>query len=851
MNVRSFLAAATLGLALAGAPACAQQPASGSAASAALRAGKYPEAIQLGRAAVARDPADAVARRALVTALAETGLYDEAIAAAGDAPELATVRAELLIARGRSADAESALRADSARGGADRATANLDLALLLYDRGDRAEAFRRFDGFIDLYNGSKSLSARDLAAVGTAVRYLGARDPQLFKDALKAYDEAAAADPTDPEPKLRVGELFLDKYNSPDAQAAFKEVLAANPKNPRALLGMAQAKLFDGETGEALALVKSALEVNPHLVPARLTLARILLDAEDDAGAEAEVRSALEVNPASLEALSLQAAIRYLRDDRAGYEAARAQVRKLNPAYAPLLTTVAEMAANHRRYAEAVELAQEAVELDPGDWSAFGTLGLNQLRVGHVDEARAALGTSFKGDPYNAWIKNTLDLLDTYPQYQLRSTPDFQLMLHRDEADLLYPYMSDLAEEAYTKLSTHYGYRPQTPVRIEVYPRHADFSVRTVGLVGLGALGVSFGNVIALDSPHSRDAGEINWGSTFWHELTHAVTLGLSRNRVPRWFSEGLSVLEERRARPGWGSRTTPEFIAAYAKGEIPPVSRLNEGFIRPASPQLLVLAYHDASLVGEWIETTRGFDAILRMLKAYGDGRSTDEVFRSVLKLEPAAVDREFDQWVRSRYAAQFDAVKNPDAFAAREAEVQALVRKGDLAGARRELEAEAAIFPVSADGSSPYSALAELALKAGDTRGAVDALSKLVLLDETAYGANRKLGELLVARGDSAGAATALERAVYIYPYDAAVHQELAKLYTAAGDHGKVVRERRAIVALNPADQAEARYQLASALLDAGDRDGARTEVLRALEIAPGFDRAQELLLRLRGTN
>jgi Flp pilus assembly protein TadD len=509
------------------------------------------------------------------------------------------------------------------------------------------------------------------------------------------------------------------------------------------------------------------------------------------------------------------------------------------------------MAATHRRYADAVTLAAEAEKLDPGDWSAFGVMGLNQLRTGKVDEARASLATSFKGDPYNAWIKNTLDLLDTYPQYQLRRTADFQLMLHRDEADILYPYMSELAEEAYTKLSTRYGYRPETPVRVEVYPRHADFSVRTVGLVGLGALGVSFGNVIALDSPHSRDAGEINWGSTFWHELTHAVTLGVSRNRVPRWFTEGLSVLEERRARPGWGSRITPEFVSAYADGEIPPVSRLNEGFIRPASPNMLVLAYHDASMVAEWIETTRGFDAILQMLRAYGQGKGTDDVFRSVLKLEPAAVDTAFDLWLRSRYAAQFEAMKDPEGFAKRAADTERLIRTDDVAGARRALEAEAAIFPVTAGGDSPYTALADLALKSGDQRAAADALSKLVLLDETAYDANLKLGEILVALGDSAAAATALERAVYIYPYDIAVHLQLAKLYAAAHEPPKIVRERRAVVALHPADLADAHYQLASALLDAGDRAGARTEVLRALEIAPNFNHAQDLLLRLTAGN
>jgi Tfp pilus assembly protein PilF len=54
-------------------------------------------------------------------------------------------------------------------------------------------------------------------------------------------------------------------------------------------------------------------------------------------------------------------------------------------------------------------------------------------------------------------------------------------------------------------------------------------------------------------------------------------------------------------------------------------------------------------------------------------------------------------------------------------------------------------------------------------------------------------------------------------------------------------------AVLALNPVDEAEARYQLALAWFQAGDMAAARREVLRALEIAPAFEKAQELLLRI----
>jgi tetratricopeptide (TPR) repeat protein len=84
---------------------------------------------------------------------------------------------------------------------------------------------------------------------------------------------------------------------------------------------------------------------------------------------------------------------------------------------------------------------------------------------------------------------------------------------------------------------------------------------------------------------------------------------------------------------------------------------------------------------------------------------------------------------------------------------------------------------------------------------------------------------------------------------PTDLALHDRLAALARALGDPRTEARERRAIVALDPADPADAYYRLARAELAAGNHDAARRAVLRALELAPGFDAALDLLLELRG--
>jgi Flp pilus assembly protein TadD len=84
-----------------------------------------------------------------------------------------------------------------------------------------------------------------------------------------------------------------------------------------------------------------------------------------------------------------------------------------------------------------------------------------------------------------------------------------------------------------------------------------------------------------------------------------------------------------------------------------------------------------------------------------------------------------------------------------------------------------------------------------------------------------------------------------LYVNPFEQAIHQRLAELARQAGDVQMAVRERQAVLALGPVDRPEALYQLAVAYREAGDSVAARHTVLRALEDAPNFEKAQELLL------
>ncbi|MEP6781187.1 MAG: tetratricopeptide repeat protein, partial [Gemmatimonadaceae bacterium] len=556
-----------------------------------------------------------------IVALADSGKLDEAERAARSGGAATTAMlGEILTLRGKLTAADSAYQSAIKASSPNYRTAQVGLAELAMNHGDRVDALRRASALTTAYEQGRNWNAPDRVAAGRAYVLLGTTDKQAVHDALTAFDGAVSADATSLEGRLRAGDLLLDKYNAPDAKSSYQDALKLYPDNSRALLGLARVADFAGDSKGA-ATLKEALAANPSLTPALLLQARSLLEAEAYDSAKAVTRRALAVDSSSMTAWALIGANAWVTGDSAEYRHAKAAAEKLNPKPSEFYAELADAAVRQRRYADGVRLAKQALALDSISTRALGLVGTNELREAKMEEGRATLERAFAIDPFNLWHKNTLDLLDKVRTYQTIDKGHFRIVAPAAEANLLSIYLLPLLEQAYDQFSTRYNYKPAGLVRLEIYSRHSDFSVRTVGLTGLGALGVSFGPVLAMDAPSSRERGEFNWGATAWHELAHTFTLGSSDNRVPRWLSEGLSVAEERRAHADWGFDVTPNFLRAYADSMLRPVSQMNEGFVKPRYEAETVFSYDLASTVCEMIESQYGQAAIVAMLRAYKDG--------------------------------------------------------------------------------------------------------------------------------------------------------------------------------------------------------------------------------------
>ncbi len=185
------------------------------------------------------------------------------------------------------------------------------------------------------------------------------------------------------------------------------------------------------------------------------------------------------------------------------------------------------------------------------------------------------------------------------------------------------------------------------PVQVEVYPDHEDFAVRTMGMPGLGALGVTFGEVVAMDSPSGRKPGDFNWGATLWHEMSHVYILSATNHRVPRWFTEGLAVHEEGQANPEWANRLTPEVLAAIRDKKLLPVAEIDRGFIFPEYPSQVIVSYFQAGSICDFIQQRWGADALLGMVHSFAQVKTTPEAIQENLKLSPEDFDKAYMAWL------------------------------------------------------------------------------------------------------------------------------------------------------------------------------------------------------------
>jgi tetratricopeptide (TPR) repeat protein len=189
------------------------------------------------------------------------------------------------------------------------------------------------------------------------------------------------------------------------------------------------------------------------------------------------------------------------------------------------------------------------------------------------------------------------------------------------------------------------------------------------------------------------------------------------------------------------------------------------------------------------------------------------------------------------------------PGSFQAQVALGESLWKAGRTADAYKALERAAQLVPMATGPKSPHAMMAQIAIEQKDRTRAISELEALLQYAHTDLESARLLAKELEQAGGNnpARLASAYQRVAALDPFDAANQSALGRLQLQRGDAAGAARSFRAALAAGALDAAAANSDLADAYLALGDRTQAKRAALAAIEIAPGYQRAQDQLLKL----
>lgn len=817
MRKTLFLSAVTfLCVVAASSPAQAQLEAAGKA----LRTGNYDRAEKLANGIKGAQAAKAALIIGRV--FLETGRYEQAIKASkrsranrAQAHSSHQLEGEALMRLGKVREAIRAFEASVKAAGSKAGWRSRLLLARAHQRDGNLLAARPiYESLADAYNdGSMSESDPEaLTSVASAVVAL-----EYYRDGNETFHAAKKLDPGRVETQTEWATLFLEKYDPGHAEECLRDALKTNPNHAEAHLLMAKVRMHQGfNFVAATEEIEKALKTNPNLAEAHAFAST--LDVRDRLWEKAHKRldRALAIDPSHPYALGVRAATYYIADDNRRFAETVAKLRARDRRYNGHIAVLTDLLEWEHRYEEIVAINRQALSDDASYWPAHAAIGINLLRQGDETEGLRELNESFDRDRYNILVYNMLKLYDNVlsKEYNFIKRGPIDYRFHTRDQKVLERYLPSLLSKAYADMSKRYGLRP-AKTKVEIFVEEDHFARRSVGLPRVGVQGICFGKVIVAGGPR---VAPVNYGQVLWHELGHVFTIQLSKSRVPRWFTEGLSVHEESLGSPFWVRDDDASLYRWVKAGRMPGVDSLNTAFSRAKSGLEINLAYYGSAKLVEHIKGRYGWPKVLQMLRFFGKGKRTGEVIQQVLKVSPAELDRQFRADLLknlSRYDKNFEvdygwyydfeaivkaAKASPnDATLLGRAAVAALANRDK--GAAQGFAAKA----IKIDPAQPEArhVLSDIAAATGNFKASQEHARALQAKGIDGYGLRMNLAEGARKSGDMAKAIAHYKAAVKLDPQQIEPHAHLAKIHLDAKRETEAIAELRKAADLTPHDR------------------------------------------------
>lgn len=262
---------------------------------------------------------------------------------------------------------------------------------VLFDRYDYTQVV---DLVTPLVKEPSRAKGREFEGAAVLVQ-LGIAQQQLanWDGSIAAFAAARTLTPGDPEIDAYLVQANLTARRFDRADAIARESLAQNPDQPRMVRLRAQALLKAGRAGEANTLMEDGVAKQPQNREFVVGLADLYTDQKrtDDA-----LRLLDQARRSFGDDRALAMRVAYAYEGGGRIAEAEREFRKLlaaDPLNADAMNSLSYMLADRAlRLVEAVELAQRAVKIEPGNPAYLDTLGWALFKQGKAQEAAEPLG---------------------------------------------------------------------------------------------------------------------------------------------------------------------------------------------------------------------------------------------------------------------------------------------------------------------------------------------------------------------------------------------------------------------------------------------------------------------------
>ncbi|PKK90521.1 MAG: hypothetical protein CVV64_09155 [Candidatus Wallbacteria bacterium HGW-Wallbacteria-1] len=303
-----------------------------------------------------------------------------------------------------------------------------------------------------------------------------------------------------------------------------------------------------------------------------------------------------------------------------------------------------------KEHYDAIFNFEQVIQKDSSDSAAWFYKGLAEYDSGQMEAAISSLESAREKASDDESRKNILSWLQKIRSehkvegsFVQDQTNHFIIKFDMEKRADVVGRILENCEDAYSEIGDRMDFYPPVQTTVVIYDPGQFYSL---GKPQWSA-GVYDNGMIRLPINDAR-ANAQRLKQVIFHEYTHLVVNYLAKGRhVPQWLNEGLA---DHNSDDPPGFRELAIFSKSLVRGAVN-LGDLEGSFSGITDRSTVSLVYTTSYMGVKFLIELIGYDEILSMLRSFGQGYSTAEVFSEVVRMDIERFQKAFADWLIENY--------------------------------------------------------------------------------------------------------------------------------------------------------------------------------------------------------